>query len=63
MSAEIEKVSSYQGWYEFQGVTTFPVLRHTNGLMHTGCNHPDTLKVQPKFFIPDEFKKIDYLFE
>lgn len=60
---EIEKVSSYQGWYENQGVTTFPVLRHTNGLMHTGCNHPDTLKVQPKFFIPDEFKKIDYTFE
>jgi len=60
---EIEKVSTYQGWYENQGVTTFPVLRHTNGLMQTGCNHPDTLKVQPKFFIPEDFRKIDYTFE
>jgi hypothetical protein len=31
--------------------------------METGCNHPETLKVQPKFFIPDEFKKIDYTFK
>lgn len=60
---EIEKVTTYQGWYENQGVTTFPVLRHTNGLMQTGCNHPDTLKVQPKFFIPEDFRKIDYTFE
>lgn len=60
---EIEKVSTFSGWNEYQGVTTFPVIRHTNGLMNTGCNHPDTLKNQPKFFIPQEFKKIDHTFE
>jgi hypothetical protein len=60
---EIENIKDYESWYKFQGVTTFPVLRHTNSLMETGCNHPETLKVQPKFFIPDEFKKIDYTFK
>jgi hypothetical protein len=56
---DIDKLQTYDEWYKFQGVTTFPVLRHTNGLSNTGCNHPITLETEIKFFIPDEFKKID----
>lgn len=58
---EIEKVQTYDDWYKFQGVTTFPVLRHSNSLMNTGCNHPDMLVKEPKFFIPERFKFIHNL--
>lgn len=60
---EIHKVKTYNEWYSFQGVTTFPVLRHSNALMRTGCNHPEILKSEPKFFIPDSFKKIEDVYE
>lgn len=56
---DIEKVKTYDEWYKFQGVTTFPVLKHSNSLMQTGCNHPEILKNEPKFFIPECFKKIE----
>lgn len=58
---EIEKVKSYDDWYSYQGVTTFPVLRHSNSLMNTGCNHPTMLEKEPKFFIPETFKFIHTL--
>lgn len=59
--SEVERVKRYDDWYEFQGVTTFPVLRHSNSLMNTGCNHPDMLSKEPKFFIPESFKFIHNL--
>ena len=55
---DISKVTNYSDWYSFQGVTTFPVISHSNSISNTGCNHPDILKKEPKFFIPEEFKKI-----
>jgi hypothetical protein len=58
---DLDKIQTYDEWYEFQGVTTFPVLKHSNSLGNTGCNHPKLLELESKFFIPDEFKKIDYL--
>jgi hypothetical protein len=61
--SDIEKVKTYQEWYKYHGVSTFPVLRHANGVTQTGCNHPDTLKVQPKFYVPDDFKRIDNTFQ
>jgi hypothetical protein len=56
---EIEKVRTYDEWYKNQGVTTFPVTRHSNSVMNTGCNHPETLKDEPKFYVPNEFRHID----
>jgi hypothetical protein len=56
---DVEKIQTYDEWYNFQGVTTFPVLRHSNSLGNTGCNHPKILELETKFFIPDEFKRID----
>ena len=56
---DIEKVKTYDEWYKFQGVTTFPVIKHSNALMKTGCNHPEILKSEPKFFIPECFKQIE----
>jgi hypothetical protein len=56
---DIEKVKTYDEWYKFQGVTTFPVVKHSNALMKTGCNHPEILKSEPKFFIPEFFKQIE----
>lgn len=51
-------IYDYNSWYSFQGVTTFPVLRHSNSVMETGCNHPEILKIEPKFYVPEEFKSI-----
>lgn len=56
---EIEKVQTYEDWHKFQGVSTFPVLRHSNSVMRTGCNHPQMIEREPRFFIPEEFKYID----
>lgn len=39
-------------WDENQGVTTFPVLRYASSVENTGCNHPEMLSRQPKFYIP-----------
>lgn len=39
-------------WDEHQGVTTFPVLRYASSVENTGCNHPEMLSRQPKFYIP-----------
>lgn len=56
---EVEKVQTYEDWHKFQGVTTFPVLRHSNSVMRTGCNHPQMVENEPRFFLPEEFKFID----
>lgn len=56
---DISKIYDYDSWYFFHGVTTFPVLKHSNSVTETGCNHPEILKKEPKFFIPEEFKIID----
>lgn len=56
-----DKLLTYDSWYNFQGVTTFPVIRHSNSLGNTGCNHPKILELEAKFFIPEEFKFIDKL--
>jgi hypothetical protein len=55
---DIHKVSNYSDWYDFQGVTTFPVISHSNSVSNTGCNHPKLLNKEPKFYIPEEFNKI-----
>lgn len=59
--SEIEKVKTFEEWNMFQGVTTFPVIRHANSVMNTGCNHPNMLSNEPKFFIPQTFKFINNL--
>ena len=57
---DVDKVNtSYDDWYKFQGVETFPVVRHARSISNTGCNHPDILKVEPKFYVPPEFVEID----
>jgi len=56
---EISKLQTYDEWYRQKGVETFPVLKHSNSPLNTGCNHEDMLKTEPKFFIPEEFKSID----
>jgi hypothetical protein len=58
---DVNKLSTYDNWYGFQGVTTFPVIRHSSSLGNTGCNHPKFLETEVKFFIPEEFKFIDTL--
>ena len=44
-------------WDAHQGVTTFPVLRYASSVENTGCNLPEMLKIQPKFFTPTIKKK------
>lgn len=58
---EISKVQTYEEWHSYQGVTTFPVIRHSNSVMETGCNHPEMIKKECRFFVPNEFKTIDYM--
>lgn len=45
-------------WDINQGVTSFPVLRYASSVENTGCNHPDMLKQQPKFYEPSEFNNV-----
>lgn len=56
---DINKLQTYDEWYKFQGVETFPVICHANSISNTGCNHPEMLKTEPKFFVPKEFSFID----
>ena len=44
-------------WHKNQGVETFPVLKHAHSIMHTGCNHPDMLNIQPRFYEPQDIGK------
>jgi hypothetical protein len=41
-------------WDIHQGVTSFPVLRYSSSVENTGCNHPDMLTIQPKFYDPSD---------
>lgn len=41
-------------WDLNQGVTSFPVLRYASSVENTGCNHPELLKLQPKFYEPSD---------
>ena len=45
-------------WDINQGVTSFPVLRYASSVENTGCNHPELLKIQPKFYEPEEFNQV-----
>jgi hypothetical protein len=42
-------------WEKNQGVVSFPILRYAASVTDTGCNHPELLKIQPKFYEPPEF--------
>jgi hypothetical protein len=44
-------------WDINQGVTSFPVLRYAASVVDTGCNHPEMLSLQPKFYEPAEFNQ------
>jgi hypothetical protein len=54
---ENKKFNTYNKWNKDKGVTSFPVLRHAHGPMHVGTRHPEMLKVEDRFFVPDEFLK------
>jgi hypothetical protein len=49
---EIDNVQTFEQWQNFNGVCTFPVLRHAHSLNNTGANHPDMF--EPKFYRPRE---------
>lgn len=49
---EVDKVQTFEQWQKFNGVCTFPVLRHAHSVMETGANHPDMF--EPKFYRPKE---------
>jgi hypothetical protein len=56
---DIQHIQTYNDWYNYQGVTTFPVIRHSDSVMNTGCNNTKILEKEPKFFIPKEFSKYE----
>lgn len=56
---DLPHIKTYDDWNQYQGVTTFPVISHSNSIGNTGCNHPEMLKQEPKFYLPEEFKIID----
>jgi cephalosporin hydroxylase len=43
-------------WDKHQGVTSFPVLRYASSVADTGCNHPDMLAKQPKFYVSSDLE-------
>jgi hypothetical protein len=46
-------------WDQNLGVTTFPVLRHTTSVEHTGCHHPGLLALPTgdRFYMPPNFSR------
>jgi len=56
---DVDKLKNYNDWYKFQGVETFPVIKHAHSISDTGCNHPTMLKTEPKFYLPEDFKRIN----
>jgi len=55
---ELERFNTYKKWDKNKGVTSFPVIKHAHGPMNVGTQNPEMLKVEGRFFVPDEFKKI-----
>ena len=51
-------LKTLEEWRETGGVTTFPVLRHTNHEGGQGCNDP---RAGQRFFIPQEFISAGYI--
>jgi hypothetical protein len=39
------------------GVETFPVIKHSDSPRETGCNHPDMIKIQERFYNPGNLGK------
>jgi hypothetical protein len=56
---EIERFNTYENWNKNKGVDSFPVIKHAHGPMQVGTKNPEMIKVEPRFFVPDEFKKIN----
>jgi len=46
-------------WEKNHGVETFPIIRHAHMPGQTGCNHPEILKLQPKFYKPSTLGDTD----
>lgn len=49
---ENHKFATFELWEKNVGVESFPVVRHSHAPSETGCNHPDMLKIQPRFYDP-----------
>lgn len=56
---EIPLYATRELWDLYEGVTTFPVLKYADDVPNSGCNHPEILKIQPKFYIPEDLGKKD----
>ena len=53
---DVDKVKTYDEWYSFQCVETFPVIKHAGVAHQTGCNNPEMLKQEERFFTPPIFE-------
>ena len=45
-------------WNENKRVESFPILRNSKRDSNTGCCHPELLKIQPRFYMPEEYLKL-----
>lgn len=51
---------TFENWQANQGVVTFPITGYNHSVMETGCNHPEMIKLQPRFYEPNDLgKKLD----
>ena len=50
-------------WDKNQGVVTFPILRCASSIENTGCNNPELLKIQPKFYEPKNWPDTEVKFQ
>lgn len=46
-----------ENWQANQGVVTFPIIRYAHSVMETGCNHPEMIAKQPRFYEPSDLGK------
>lgn len=54
---DVHLFDTFENWEKNQGVVAFPITKYSHSLNETGCNHPEMIKLQPRFFEPNDLGK------
>lgn len=60
---EVHLYATKELWEKNQRAETFPVITTAHSISNTGCNHPELLKIEPRFYEPNTLGKVDILTE
>jgi hypothetical protein len=54
---DLHLYNTLEKWQANQGVVAFPITKYAHSLNETGCNHPEMIKIQPRFYEPNDLGK------